>query len=67
MAHVMFMHEVEDPDRRMAAWRGKDSRHKLFKAHGAAHVHAFHSPDQPRLNGLVVAVNDMDALQAMLA
>lgn len=64
--HVMILHEVEDAARWMAAWSGKDSRHKLFMDHGVAHVHAFHSPDKPNLTGLVVNVSDMDAFQAML-
>jgi len=38
----------------------------LFKENGAAHVHAFRSEDNPNLTGLVIAVEDMDALNAML-
>ncbi len=64
--HLMISHEVEDADKWMAAWRGKDSRHKLFKDNGAAHVHTFRTADNPNLTGLVVAVSDMDALNAML-
>lgn len=66
-AHVMILHEVEDANRWMAAWRGKDSRKMLFKANGAEHVHAFHSADKPELAGLVVSVSDMQAFLAMLA
>jgi len=66
MTHVMILHEVDDADRWLAAWRGADSRHKLFSDNGAAHVHTFRSPDDPNLTGLVVAVSDMGALQAML-
>ena len=29
-------------------------------------MHAFRSPDNPNLTGLVIAVDDMDALNAML-
>jgi ketosteroid isomerase-like protein len=64
--HLMISHEVEDADKWMAAWRGKDSRHKLFKDNGAAHVHTFRTADNPNLTGLVVAVSDIDALNAML-
>jgi ketosteroid isomerase-like protein len=64
--HLMISHEVEDADKWMAAWRGKDSRHKLFKDNGAIHVHTFRTADNPKLTGLVVAVSDMDALNAML-
>ncbi|MBT8089890.1 MAG: DUF3225 domain-containing protein [Gammaproteobacteria bacterium] len=67
MTHLMIMHEVDDAEKWLAAWRGEDSRHKLFAANGAAHVHTFRSADNPNLTGLVIAVNDMDALDAMLA
>ncbi len=64
--HLMISHEVKDADHWMAAWRGENSRHKLFMDNGAAHVHTFRSADNPNLTGLVVAVSDMDALNAML-
>lgn len=64
--HLMITHEVDDAEKWMAAWRGEDSRHKLFKENGAAHVHTFQNADNPNLTGLVVAVNDLDALNAML-
>lgn len=65
-AHLVILHEVDDADRWMAAWRGENSRHKLFEDNGAAHVHTFRSVDSPHLTGLVVSVNDMGALQEML-
>jgi ketosteroid isomerase-like protein len=65
--HVMITHSVDDADHWSAAWSGEDSRKQLFKENGAAHVHAFSSADNPNLTGLVIAVNDMDALGAMLA
>ena len=64
--HVMISHEVEDADRWMAAWRGKDSRHQLFKDNGAVQVRTFRTADNPNLTGLVVAVSDMEALNSML-
>ena len=64
--HLMISHEVDDVDKWLAAWRGENSRHKLFKENGAAHVHTFRSADNPNLTGLVVAVDDMGALQSML-
>jgi ketosteroid isomerase-like protein len=64
--HLLITHEVDDAGHWLAAWRGADSRHKLFEANGAAHVHTFVSPDNPNLTGLVVAVNDMAALETML-
>lgn len=67
MTHLMITHEVDDAEKWLAAWRGEDSRHELFAQNGAAHVHTFRSADNPNLTGLVVAVNDMDALNAMLA
>ena len=66
MTHMMIMHEVADAEKWLSAWRGEDSRHKLFAENGAAHVHTFRSADNPNLTGLVIAVNDMDALDAML-
>ena len=64
--HLVITHEVDDAEHWLAAWRGEDSRHALFKANGAAHVHTFSSADNPNLTGLVVAVEDMNALNAML-
>jgi ketosteroid isomerase-like protein len=66
-SHVMILHQVEDADRWFAAWRGEDSRHKLFKDNGAAHVHTFRNEADPNLTGLVIAVNDMAAMEAMLS
>jgi len=66
MTHLMIMHEVDDAEKWKAAWRGEDSRHQLFAENGAKHVHTFQSADNPGLTGLVIAVNDMDALNAML-
>jgi len=64
--HLMITHEVDDAERWLAAWRGEDSRHDLFKANGAKHVHTFRNADNPNLVGLVVAVDDLDALNTML-
>lgn len=66
MTHIMITHSVDDADRWSAAWMGEDSRKELFKSNGAAHVHAFRSEDNPNLTGLVIAVKDMEALNAML-
>jgi uncharacterized protein (TIGR02246 family) len=66
MTHVMITHSVDDADQWSAAWSGEDSRKELFTSNGAAHVHAFRSDDNPNLAGLVIAVKDMDALNAML-
>lgn len=65
--HLLIVHEVANGDHWMEAWRGEDSRHQLFEANGAMHVHTFRSPDDPNLTGLVVAVRDMAAIEAMLA
>lgn len=64
--HLMILHEVEDADHWLAAWRGEDGRRKMFRDHGAAHVHTFRSDDDSNLTGLVIAVRDIDALQTML-
>jgi uncharacterized protein (TIGR02246 family) len=66
MTHIMITHSVDNADNWSAAWSGPDSRSNLFKDNGAAHVHAFRSEDNPNLTGLVIAVEDMDALNAML-
>lgn len=66
MTHVMILHEVEDGARWLESWSGEDSRRDLFKANGAAHVHAFQDPGNANLTGLVVAVKDMEAFQTML-
>lgn len=66
-SHLMILHEVEDAERWLAAWRGEDSRHDMFRANGAAHVHTFQSKDNPNLTGLVIAVKDMQSLHDMLS
>jgi len=40
-AHLVILHEVDDAEHWLAAWRGENSRHQLFEANGAAHVHTF--------------------------
>ena len=65
--HLMITHEVDDAEKWKAAWRGEDSRHRLFKENGAKHVHTFQSADNANLTGLVIAVDDMEALNAMLS
>ena len=66
-SHVMILHEVEDGARWLDAWRGEDGRRSLFKANGAHHVHTFQNTDNPNLTGLVIAVSDMAAFEAMLS
>ena len=66
MTHIMITHSVDNSDHWSAAWSGPDSRSNMFKDNGAAHVHAFRSEDNPNLTGLVIAVEDMDALNTML-
>lgn len=66
MTHVLITHEVEDAEHWLAAWRGPDSRHKLFKDNGAKMVHTFLDPNNPNLTGLVVSVADMEKFMAML-
>jgi len=66
-AHVMAFHEVKDFNSWIAAWRGENSRHDLFKAHGVAHAHTFQNADNPNLTGVVMSVSDMDAFNAFMA
>ncbi len=64
--HVVIVHEVEDGERWLSAWRGEDSRHALFKANGAAHVHTMQDAADPTMTALIVAVADQEKLDAML-
>lgn len=66
MTHLVITHEVKDADHWLAAWQGEDSRHKLFQANGAAHVHTVQDPNNPNVTGLIIAVADLDKLMAML-
>ena len=66
MAHLMVYHEVEDFDKWIAAWRGENSRHDMFKANGVAHAHTFQSADNPNLTGIVMAISDMEAFNAFM-
>jgi hypothetical protein len=66
MTHVTILHEVDDADHWFAAWRGENSRHKMFKAHGAKHVHTLQDPNNPNMTGLIVAVADMDQFKTFL-
>jgi ketosteroid isomerase-like protein len=66
LTYVSVTHEVEDPERWLAAWTGPDSREKLFAAHGAGDVRVFQSPDDPARVGLLVEIQDMDALMALM-
>lgn len=65
--HMVIVHEVEDGERWLSAWRGEDSRHELFKANGAAHVHTMQDAAEPTMTALIVAVDDQGKLDAMLA
>lgn len=64
--HLVILHEVDDAQHWLDAWRGENSRRELFKANGADHVHTFVAGDRPNLTGLVISVSDMDALGAMM-
>ena len=64
--HTMIVHEVDDVEHWLAAWRGEDSRHQLFKDNGADHVHTYTGAEGSHLTALVISVTDMDALSALL-
>lgn len=64
---LAITHEVEDADRWLAAWQGEGSRHELFAEHGAPRVRVFQSSENPNHVGLLIDVEDMEALQALLA
>jgi len=66
MTHVAISHEVADADAWLAAWNGDNSRHEMFQANGAPHVHVLQSAENPNLTGLIVGVSDMTAFMAML-
>jgi uncharacterized protein (TIGR02246 family) len=65
--HVMAFHVVKDFDRWIAAWRGENSRHDMFKAHGVAHLHTFQNADKPNTTAVVMSISDMDAFNAFMA
>lgn len=65
-SHIVILHEVEDFDRWIAAWRGDNSRHQLFEANGAAHVHTMQNQDSPNEIGLIISATDADALFEMI-
>ena len=65
-SHLVILHDVENFDRWIAAWRGEDSRHDLFEANGAAHVHTMQNRDEPNRVGLIVSVTDRAALFDMI-
>jgi uncharacterized protein (TIGR02246 family) len=65
--HVVIVHEVEDGEHWLSAWRGENSRHTLFEQNGAAHVHTMQHPENPNLTALVISVEDMEKMNAMLA
>lgn len=67
LPHVMAIHEVEDFDHWIAAWRGENSRHDMFRAHGVEHSHTFQSADNPNLTGVVLSISDMEAFNAFMA
>ena len=64
--HIMVYHEVENFDAWIAAWRGENSRHDMFKAHGVAHAHTFQNADNPNLTGIVMSISDMDAFNRFM-
>jgi len=64
--HTMIVHEVDDVEHWLAAWRGENSRHQLFKDNGADHVHTYTGVEGSHLTALVISVTDMDALSALL-
>jgi ketosteroid isomerase-like protein len=64
---VAVTHDVKDGDHWLAAWQGEDSRHDLFKQHGVANVRVFQNPESPNQTGLLIAVADMAAFEAMLS
>lgn len=64
--HVIALHEVEDFDRWVAAWRGEDSRHDMFKAHGVHHAHTMQSATNPNLTAVILSIGDLEAFSAFL-
>lgn len=63
---MIAVHEVEDAERWLAAWRGPDGRRAMFAANGASWVHTFQNTDNPNLTGLLIGVTDMAALTGMI-
>lgn len=64
---LTLIHEVDDAEHWLAAWRGADGRRAMFRANGARHVHVFRDDANPNRTGLVVSVADMPAFERFLA
>lgn len=67
LPQVVAIHEVADFDHWIAAWRGTNSRHEMFKAHGVAQSHTFQNADNPNLTGVVLSISDMEAFNSFMA
>jgi ketosteroid isomerase-like protein len=63
---IIATHDVKEGDHWLAAWQGENSRHDLFAQHGVANVRVFQNAENPDQTGLLIAVNDMAAFEAML-
>lgn len=59
-------HRVEDADRWLSAWQAPDGRRAEFAQNGAPSVRVFQSPQDPNLTGVIIEVDDLDALMAWL-
>ena len=67
MPTIIATHEVEDATRWLAAWKkGAGSRHDTFRAHGAPQVRVFQDPENPKVTGLLIEVEDMKAFQEFM-
>ncbi len=65
-AMVIVTHDVKDGDAWLAAWSGDDSRHAMFAANGAASTRVFQNPEDTKQVGLLIEVEDMEALMAFI-
>lgn len=68
MPTMIVFHEVEDGERWARAWRKgtAGNRHEMFDRIGTR-VRTFRDPENPRLTGALVDVEDMGRFEAFMA
>lgn len=63
---LLVTHEVTDAEGWLAAWQDPEGRHERFARHGAPLVRIFRSLEDPNVTGLMLFVEDMEALRAFM-
>lgn len=63
---LLVTHDVTDAEGWLGAWQDPEGRHELLARHGAPGVRIFQSLEDPNLTGLMLFIDDMEALQAFM-